>query len=60
MATQWYATVEGEQKGPLTGAELKQLARDGKVTPDTPVSTTEDGPAGEHGNVRYSQSSLVG
>lgn len=43
MATQWYVTVEGEQKGPLTGAQLKQLVREGKVTPDTPLSMTEDG-----------------
>ena len=43
MAQQWYVTVEGEQKGPISGAELKQLVREGRVTPDTPVSTSEDG-----------------
>ena len=32
---QWYVTIEGEQKGPLTDAELKRWVASGRVQPDT-------------------------
>ena len=41
MDNQWYVTIEGEQRGPLSAAELKQLVADGTVGPDTAVHTPE-------------------
>ena len=43
MATQWYVTIEGEQKGPLTDAELQRWVGQGKVEPDTFVRMGADG-----------------
>ncbi len=35
--SQWYYLVNGEQMGPISSEQLKQLATDGKVTQDTHV-----------------------
>lgn len=35
MASQWFWEREGEQKGPVSSAELKSLAKAGEVTPAT-------------------------
>jgi hypothetical protein len=40
---QWYVTIEGEQKGPLTDAELKRWVTQRKVEPDTFVRPGIDG-----------------
>jgi hypothetical protein len=37
MANQWYARVGNVEHGPMSPEALKQLALQGKVTPDTPV-----------------------
>lgn len=34
MSQDWYYSVEGSQQGPVTAAELKKLATDGKLKPD--------------------------
>lgn len=34
MAIEWYYTGDGERRGPVTSAELKQLAASGVITPD--------------------------
>jgi hypothetical protein len=40
VAQQWYYTSQGEQKGPVDGLELKQLAEAGKIQPTDLVWTT--------------------
>jgi len=37
MAQDWYCRIDGAQCGPLTGTELKKLARAGTLKPDDPV-----------------------
>lgn|GEM_PF-1154024 len=34
MATQWHYTKAGEQHGPVTAAELKELAKSGELSPE--------------------------
>lgn len=33
MTTTWYCVIQGEEKGPFSGRQLKQLAANGKLTP---------------------------
>ena len=35
MASQWYYLVNNEQQGPVSSAELKQMATAGQIQPDT-------------------------
>jgi len=35
MATQWYYLVNNEQQGPVSSADLKQMAAGGQIQPDT-------------------------
>src|SRR5260370_13595933 len=37
MAADWYCDINGEQHGPLTAVQLKQLAVAGKLQPAHPV-----------------------
>ena len=37
MPADWYCEIDGEQHGPVTSLELKQLATDGKLQPSHPV-----------------------
>ena len=37
MANDWYVKINNVEHGPLTSERLKQLAQQGKVTPDTPI-----------------------
>jgi hypothetical protein len=42
-AAQWYVTIEGEQKGPLTDPEMRRWVAQGKVQPETFVRVGADG-----------------
>ncbi len=42
-ARQWFVTIEGEQKGPLTDAEIRRWVADGRVQPDTFVRQGANG-----------------
>ena len=44
MAIQWYAAIDGDQKGPLTAAELKSWVWQGKIDHETFV---KEGASGE-------------
>ena len=37
MPADWYCEINGVKLGPITSAELKQLAQSGKLQPDHPV-----------------------
>ena len=37
MAQEWYYLLDGEQRGPVSGGELKQLAAAGKLRPNDKV-----------------------
>jgi len=37
MASEWYAVIDGQQAGPYTTAQLKDLKQEGTVHQDTPV-----------------------
>lgn len=37
MAQEWYYLLDGEQRGPVSAAELKHLAAEGKLRPDDKV-----------------------
>jgi hypothetical protein len=41
VAREWYLKLEDEELGPLTGGELKAMAREGKISPYTPVRRGE-------------------
>ncbi len=43
MANEWYVQHGGKQYGPLTSANLKKLATDGKIVPATSVRLGSDG-----------------
>ncbi|HEX3725318.1 MAG TPA: DUF4339 domain-containing protein, partial [Pirellulales bacterium] len=43
MANEWYVQHGGKQYGPLTGANLKKLAAEGKITPTTSVRLGGEG-----------------
>lgn len=43
MASQWFYQVMGEQNGPVSSEELRNLAQRGTVTPNTPVRKAPDG-----------------
>ncbi len=43
MAAEWYYTVMGETIGPLSAAELRRHARDGRITYDSYVRKGTDG-----------------
>lgn len=43
MASQWYVQVMGEVIGPYTSSELRQEAREGRITPDALVRKGDDG-----------------
>ena len=51
MVKQWYVTIEGEQKGPLTDAEIRQWVGNGKVSEENFVRLGPEGewqPAGDY------------
>ena len=43
MANEWYVQQGGKQYGPLTAANLKKLAAEGKITPATTVRLGSEG-----------------
>ncbi len=43
MSTEWYVALEGESSHPCSGAMLKQLAEEGRITPFTLVRKGQDG-----------------
>jgi hypothetical protein len=43
MASDWYIKINNAEHGPLTSDRLKQLAQQGKVTPDTSVKKGQAG-----------------
>ena len=43
MVTQWYVTIEGEQKGPLTDSEIRRWVDDGRIVRETFVRIGADG-----------------
>ena len=43
MANDWYAQIMGETQGPLTSAQVKQLARIGQIATDTLLKRGENG-----------------
>ena len=43
MAAEWFYQATGKTVGPVPAAQLKQLAKAGTVTPDTPVRRNTDG-----------------
>ncbi|MCL2709950.1 MAG: DUF4282 domain-containing protein [Planctomycetaceae bacterium] len=51
MADWYYYNESGEKIGPISGKELKQLVRDGTVTPETRLEDSE-GRAAAAGNVK--------
>ncbi|GHT20807.1 hypothetical protein FACS189419_00630 [Planctomycetales bacterium] len=50
MANWYYFNKSGDKVGPIRGRELKQLALDGTVTPDTLIEN-EEGKQGKAGKV---------
>jgi len=42
MATEWFIKRDGKQHGPFASAQLKRLAENGQVTPDTEVKRGTD------------------
>jgi hypothetical protein len=52
MASQWFYKVLGEHLGPVSGAELRNLAQRGVVAPDTLVTNTPNGDWVAAGRVR--------
>lgn len=44
MAAEWFYKADGLVKGPISSAALQQAARDGTITPETPVRKDADGP----------------
>ncbi len=43
MANEWYCNMSGDVSGPLTDAQLKELADGGYLSPDDPVRQTAEG-----------------
>ena len=43
MANEWYCSMSGDVSGPLTGAQLKELAAGGYLSPDDLVRKTAEG-----------------
>jgi len=43
MAQNWFVTLDGKEHGPLSSSQLKQLAGQGKVSPDTDVRQGSSG-----------------
>ncbi|MEI8376137.1 MAG: GYF domain-containing protein [Planctomycetota bacterium] len=41
MSNEWYIKINNVEHGPLSSDKLKQLAQQGKVTPDTPLKNGE-------------------
>lgn len=41
MATSWYVEHKGRTLGPITSSQLKQLAAESKITPETKVRTND-------------------
>ena len=37
MAADWYCEIDGQQQGPVTSGQLRQLAVEGKLQPSSPV-----------------------
>jgi membrane protein YdbS with pleckstrin-like domain len=44
MAGEWYLLIGGKKRGPLTAAQLHQLAKQGDITPASQVARNPDGP----------------
>ena len=44
MASEWYVSIDGSQKGPLSTLELKRWIAEKKVAPDTFVREGANGP----------------
>ena len=44
MAVEWYAAIDGSQKGPFSTPELQRWIREGKVAKDTLVKEGPNGP----------------
>ncbi len=43
MASQWYLNDSGQEVGPLSSSELRRLARDGRIRPDSWVRRVGEG-----------------
>lgn len=37
MAKKWYYRIAGEERGPVTPSAIRELAKSGEITPDTPI-----------------------
>ena len=44
MASQWFYKVMGEQVGPVSSAELRDLAQRGTISTETPIANAPNGP----------------
>ena len=44
MASQWFYQVMGEQVGPISSAELRNLAQRRTISIETPIANTAKGP----------------
>ncbi len=44
MASQWFYQAKGERVGPISGAELRNLAQRGAISAQTPIANTPGGP----------------
>jgi hypothetical protein len=44
MVPEWFYEVMGERVGPVSSAQLRDLARQGAISVDTPISNAPDGP----------------
>ena len=44
MASQWFYQAKGERVGPISGAELRNLAQHGTISTQTPIANTPGGP----------------
>ena len=51
MSTTWYYYSKGQKHGPVSGGQLKGLAKNGKITPET-VIETESGKIAQAGKVK--------
>ena len=62
MATEWYVSLGGVERGPFTSSRMEELARAGEITPDTAVKKGAVGawmPAGKAGGLFEAVEPLV-
>jgi hypothetical protein len=52
MASEWYVSINGETKGPLSTSELKRWLKERKIAKDSFVRQGNDGPWRAVGKVR--------